>query len=122
MVRRSVLQQIFKEMIALRRRLDEIESNFSNLKHQPVSVQESELIELPDHLRKTFMVIAKKGECDAMQVSNHTGRCRAIESNYLNQLSRMGWLDKRRISKVVNFRLQSQMTEKIFEKSIINKY
>jgi len=48
--------------------------------------------------------VAAKGECDAVQVSNLTGRCRAIESNYLNQLSRMGWLKKRRISKAVHFR------------------
>jgi hypothetical protein len=67
-------------------------------------VAESELISLPDHLRKTFVIVASKGECDAVQVSNLTGRCRAIESNYLNQLSRMGWLNKRRISKAVHFR------------------
>ena len=34
-----------------------------------------------------------------------TGRCRAVESNYLNQLARMGWLNKRRVSKTISFRL-----------------
>jgi hypothetical protein len=91
-------------MMNMRQRLDNIEKNYSNWKPQPLPVPESELITLPDHLRKTYVIVASKGECDAVQVSNHTGRCRAIESNYLNQLSRMGWLNKRRISKAVHFR------------------
>jgi len=104
MVRRSVLEKIFKEMINMRQRLDDIEKGFSSWNPKPIHVAESELITLPDHLRKTYVIVASKGECDAVQVSNQTGRCRAIESNYLNQLSRMGWLTKRRISKAVHFR------------------
>jgi hypothetical protein len=92
-------------MISMRQRLDDIENKFSKLDPQPLQLAESELITLPDHLRKTFMVVADKGECDAIQVSNRTGRSRAIESNYLNQLSRMGWLNRRRITKGVHFRL-----------------
>jgi ArsR family transcriptional regulator, lead/cadmium/zinc/bismuth-responsive transcriptional repressor len=103
LVRRSVLEQIFKEMLYMRRRLDDIENRFSNLNPPSVHVAESELISLPDHLRRTYVVVASKGQCDAIQVSNLTGRCRAIESNYLNQLSRMGWLKKLRISKEVHF-------------------
>ena len=104
MVRRSILDQIFKEMLTVRQRLDKIENNFSNWNPQPLHVPESSIVSLPDHLRKTFVIVANKGECDAVQVSNHTGRSRAIESNYLNQLMRMGWLNKRRISKEVHFR------------------
>lgn len=104
MVRRSILEQIFKEMRYVRQRLDNIENNFNSWKPQPIQIPESSLIALPDHLRKTYAVVTTKGECDAVQVSNQTGRCRAIESNYLNQLLRMGWLSKRRISKAVNFR------------------
>jgi ArsR family transcriptional regulator, lead/cadmium/zinc/bismuth-responsive transcriptional repressor len=104
MVRRSILEQIFKEMMNMRQRLDNIENNFSSWNPQPVEVPESSLIALPDHLRKTYIVVATRGECDAVQVSNRTGRCRAIESNYLNQLLRMGWVSKRRISKTVHFR------------------
>ncbi len=105
MVRRSVLNEIFKEMMHIRSRLDDIENNFSSWKPQPIDVPESELITLPDHLRRTYVIVASKGECNAVEVSNLTGRCRAIESNYLNQLLRMGWLTKRRISKTVHFRL-----------------
>jgi hypothetical protein len=108
LVRRSVLRSIFREMVSIRQRLDDIENNFSSWKPQPVDVPESELIALPDHLRRTYVVVSSKGECSAVQVSNLTGRCRAIESNYLNQLSRMGWLNRRRVSKTVQFRLMSE--------------
>jgi len=107
-VRRSVLESIFREIMNIRQRLDDIENNFSGWKPLPVEVPESELIGLPDHLRRTYVVVSSKGECNAVQVSNLTGRCRAIESNYLNQLSRMGWLNKRRLSKTVHFRPISQ--------------
>ena len=109
LMRRSVLDNIYKEMMNIRQRLDNIENNFSNWKPQPVPVSESHIIGLPDHLRQTYLIIASKGECDASVVSNQTGRCRAIESNYLNQLARMGWLNKRRVSKSVNFRLMSKL-------------
>jgi len=108
LVRRSVLESIFKEMMNIRQRLDDIENSFSNWNPKPVELSESETITLPDHLRKTYTVVSSKGECNAVQVSDITRRCRAIESNYLNQLSRMGWLIKSRRSKTVHFRLVSK--------------
>ena len=94
-VRRSVLDQIFKEMMNIRYRLDDIEKSFSNWNPQPLEVADTELLQLPDHLRRSYLTVASRGECDATVVSNLTGRCRAVESNYLNQLARMGWLNKR---------------------------
>jgi hypothetical protein len=105
MVRRSVLDKIFQEMMHIRYRLDDLEKSFSSWNPQPLEVSDSELLSLPDHLRRTYITVADRGECDATVVSNLTGRCRAVESNYLNQLARMGWLNKRRISKTIKFRL-----------------
>ncbi|XES78363.1 MAG: hypothetical protein ACBZ72_05670 [Candidatus Bathyarchaeia archaeon] len=107
MVRRSIFDQIFKEMQSIRFRLDDLENSMSNWKPHPMEIAESKLIALPDHLRRTYLVVVSKGECAAVHVSNLTGRCRAIESNYLNQLARMGWLNKRRISKTTFFRVVS---------------
>jgi hypothetical protein len=104
MVRRSVLDKIFQEMMNIRYRLDDIEKNFSKWNPQPVDVPDTELLQLPDHLRRTYLTVASKGECNATVVSNLTGRCRAVESNYLNQLARMGWLNRRRVSKAIHFR------------------
>jgi len=117
MVRRSVLDKIFQEMMNIRYRLDDIEKTFSNWNPQPLGVPDDELLHLPDHLRRTYLTVASRGECDATVVSNLTGRCRAIESNYMNQLSRMGWLNKRRISKTINFR---PACEKLLSQSSIS--
>jgi hypothetical protein len=118
MVRRSILDQIFQEMMNIRYRLDDIEKSFSNWNPQPLEVADTELLQLPDHLRRTYLTVASRGECDATVVSNLTGRCRAMESNYLNQLSRMGWLNRRRISKAIHFRL---ISDKIVENAPMAK-
>jgi hypothetical protein len=104
MVRRSVLDKIFREMINIRCRLDDIERSVSNWNPQPLEVAGDELLQLPDHLRQTYLTVTSRGESEATVVSNITGRSRAIESNYLNQLARMGWLNKRRVSKTIYFR------------------
>lgn len=104
MVRRSISDRIFREMQEIRYRLDEIEKAISSWKPQPLEIHESELLRLPDHLRTTYLTTLSLGECNATDVSDHTGRCRAIESNYLNQLARTGWLLKRRDSKSICFR------------------
>ncbi|MCW4019425.1 MAG: hypothetical protein NWF00_12230 [Candidatus Bathyarchaeota archaeon] len=108
MVRRSIFNQIFREMQNIHLRLDDLENSMSSWNPQPMEISESKLIALPDHLRRTYLVVVSKGECSAIHVSNQTGRCRAIESNYLNQLSRMGWLNKRRVCKTTHFRAVSE--------------
>jgi len=97
-----------QEMMQIRYRLDDIEAAFSKWHPQPLEIPESELLSLPDHLRKTYMTVMSKGQCNATEASNFTGRCRAMESNYLNQLTRMGWLSKDRCSKTTRFRLISR--------------
>jgi trehalose-6-phosphatase len=99
-------------MQEIRYRLDDIENSISKWNPQPLEISESELLSLPDHLRRTYLTVASKGECNATKVANVTGRCRAIESSYLNQLVRAGWLMKRRDSKKTHFRLVSRMQKK----------
>jgi len=98
------LDQILQELLNIRHRLDDIENEFSKWQPQPITVSESNLFSLPDNLRKSYLIVMSKGECCATEVSNMTGRSRAMESSYLNQLVRMGWLAKRRNSKTLNFR------------------
>jgi hypothetical protein len=56
----------------------------------------STLLSLPDHLRKTAIIVCQLGEASATEVAARSGRARAAESDYLNQLARMGILEKRR--------------------------
>jgi hypothetical protein len=121
MVRRSVFDEIFQEMRKIRYRLDDIERSFSGWNPPHLEMSESELFSLPDHIRKTYMIVASKGECDATEVSNTTGRCRAVESNHLNQLVRMGWLMKRRDSRAIRFRPISGRAIREFNEGSTNK-
>ncbi len=107
-VRKSASDRILQEMMQIRYRLDDIEAALSGWNPRPLEISESELFSLPDHLRKTYLIVMSKGECNATEVSNLTGRCRAMESNYLNQLARMGWLTKYRDSKTLRFSLVSR--------------
>jgi hypothetical protein len=103
------LDRIFQELVDIRHRLDDIERMFSNERPQPLNVSESMLLSLPDNLRKTYLIVVSEGECSATRVSDLSGRSRAIESSYLNQLVRMGWLTKRRSSKTLQFRIVQRL-------------
>jgi hypothetical protein len=61
------------------------------------------LLSLPDHLRKSAIIVAKLGEASSMDVSRESQRARALESGYLNQLVNMGYLKKRRKGRDVYF-------------------
>ena len=61
------------------------------------------LIELPNHLRETMLAVISFGEATATEVSKQTGKARSSESDYLNQLRRMGYLKKRYASRKVYY-------------------
>lgn len=77
----------------------------ASLENMPLDV--ATLLSLPDHLRKTAMAIAKLGEATATDVADETGRVRAAESDYLNQLVSMGHLKKKRKGRDVYFYIES---------------
>jgi len=62
-----------------------------------ITIAESELLTLPDHIRKSYLVILEnKRPLTASEVAEKTGRARAAESMYLNQLVVMRKLVKSR--------------------------
>ena len=61
------------------------------------------LLTLPDHLRKTAFAISSLGHATASKVATETGRTRAAESDYLNQLEGMGYLRRERRGRTVYF-------------------
>lgn len=64
------------------------------------------LLSLPDHLRKTAMILHRLGKATANQVSMESGRKRAVESGYLNQLVIMGHIKKKREGRDVYFYIE----------------
>lgn len=69
------------------------------------------LLSLPDHLRKSALTIVKLGKAMAEDVAKETSRARAIESAYLNQLVRMGYLKRVREGKRVYFWAEASPAE-----------
>jgi hypothetical protein len=72
-----------------------------DFKFEPLDVMT--LLSLPDHLRKTATVTSSLGKATADEIAEFTERARAVESGYLNQLVRMGYLKKERIGRKVIF-------------------
>lgn len=64
------------------------------------------LLSLPDHLRKSALALANMGDATATDLSAETGRVRAVESDYLNQLVAMGLIKKKRKGRDVYFYLE----------------
>ena len=60
-----------------------------------LTLTSSTLLSLPDHLRRTAIIVRELGEANAVQVAARSGRARAAESDYLNQLARMGLVKKK---------------------------
>jgi len=70
---------------------------------QATALDAEVLLSLPDHLRKTAISICKLGEATAAGIAKDTGRARAAESDYLNQLVGMNYLGKKRVKRKVVF-------------------
>ena len=64
----------------------------------------ADLLGLPDHLRKTMIAVAETNQATADQLAEKTGRVRNLESSYLNQLERMGLIEKFRKGRKIYFR------------------
>ena len=65
-------------------------------------------LKLPDSLRRTMLAMEKLKEATTIQVAAETGRSRSVESIHLNQLERMGCLEKFRSRKKIYFKLSVQ--------------
>lgn len=107
------LQEIVETLKEINKRLERI-AHSQTLLLESLSRPESEeskklpldvdaLLRLPDHLRKTAMAVGELGSATADQVAAQTGRTRAAESDYLNQLVKMGYLKKERRGRTVFF-------------------
>ena len=65
------------------------------------------LLGLPDHLRKSALALAALREATATDLSRETGRVRAVESDYLNQLVSMSLVKKKRKGRDVYFYIET---------------
>ncbi|MDQ1280549.1 MAG: hypothetical protein QG670_1812 [Thermoproteota archaeon] len=70
----------------------------------PEAILEIDLMNLPDSQRKTMLVIVEQGEATPEEVADETNRTRGLENIYLNQLERLGYVEKTKKGKRVYFK------------------
>ena len=64
----------------------------------PIGYEWQDLLKLPTHLQRTAIVLGKIGRVCAANVAKATGRARAVESMYLNDLVLLGLAKKEKRS------------------------
>ena len=93
------------KLIELQRSAGVVRPNVSLPEDMPLDV--TTLLSLPDHLRKSALGLATLREATATDLSKETGRVRAVESDYLNQLVSMGLVKKKRKGRDVYFYVET---------------
>jgi hypothetical protein len=113
----DLLKRMNRNMEAISKKLDKLievqrssggpimRSTMSLPENLPLDV--TTLLSLPDHLRKSALGLATLGEATATDLSKETGRVRAVESDYLNQLVSMGLVKKKRKGRDVYFYVET---------------
>ena len=100
------LEVLDATMQQIRQRVEQLEttqnSGFVHL--SPKDIQEIDLINLPDPLRRTMLAISKLKEATPDEVANETHRTRGLENIYLNQLEMLGYLEKLKRGRRVYYR------------------
>jgi len=120
---REILRRIEEKIDAVAKMLEQHISSEDEMKvsseklniplSAPISVY---LLRLPDSLRQTMLAMDRLKEAATSQVAQGTGRSRSVESIHLNQLERMGYIEKFRRGKKVFFRIPQRPSEKMGEK------
>jgi len=64
-----------------------------------------EFLTLPSSLQKTMLAVQELEEAMATEVAEKTGRVRSVETIYLNQLARLGYLTRIRKSRRIYFKV-----------------
>ncbi|MFH0897830.1 MAG: hypothetical protein V1850_07300 [Candidatus Bathyarchaeota archaeon] len=112
----ELLNQTLERLKKLEEVVKQIQKRFEELQIKPTSPKEriSQLstqaiieidsMNLPDSLRKTMMIIIKLRETTPEEVAKETNRTRGLENIYLNQLERIGYVEKVKKGKRVYFR------------------
>lgn len=57
------------------------------------------VLELPKHLQVTILALIRVGSCTASEMAQITGKARAVESSYLNQLITLKFAKKQKQAK-----------------------
>ncbi|MEM2904292.1 MAG: hypothetical protein QW057_00035 [Candidatus Bathyarchaeia archaeon] len=96
---------IIEKLKELERRVEVLERTLGRPQEKAgpgMSVQE--LLNLPDSLRRTMLAVNELKEATAEEVAGKSNRTRSVETIYLNQLVRMGYLTRTKKKRKVYFK------------------
>jgi len=113
-VKMHMVMSLEETIRKIERKLERIEEELREMRRQMLEsmrIDERTLISLPDHLRKTAIGLMKVGQGTATDVSRYTSRARALESAYLNQLEREGYVKSIRDGRHKIFFLEENIKE-----------
>jgi hypothetical protein len=103
----SLLREIMQILKSSERKLDRL----LELQKPPFAdFVPGTFLSLPKHLRRSMQAMTLSGEATAEQISDRTGRSRAAESDYLNQLVDRSFLKKTRRGREIVFQVFSLHT------------
>ncbi|MFX1246779.1 MAG: hypothetical protein ACFFBQ_05300 [Promethearchaeota archaeon] len=80
------------------------------------------ITKIPQHLRRTFQVVLQLDRATARSVARRTGKSRPLESDYLNQLSERGFLEKKHEGRKAFFYYKHAKEEEDEEEEEENDY
>ncbi|UCD95875.1 MAG: hypothetical protein JSV35_05045 [Candidatus Bathyarchaeota archaeon] len=107
----AVLLELKLQLSNIEKKLDEVLDLQKKQLLRTRSFIPTTIASLPEHLKRTATIIAAVGDSTAEQIAEKTGRARAAESDYLNQLADRGLLIKERVGRAVHFKPLNLYTE-----------
>jgi len=115
------LKELIKQTKELNAKVEKIlqEREEKNKETFPLSIPM--MLALPDNLRQTVASLSKLKEASADEVAKETGRTRAIESMYLNQLVVLGYIRKRKEGHRVVFYLENSQIAAAADPTSVSK-
>ena len=104
------INEIFEKIKKIEERLSSLETKIDTKetlvsKPQPRSADINDLLALPSSLQKTMLAIQELEEGTSIEIAEKTGRDRTVETIYLNQLARLGFLSRERRSRKIYFKM-----------------
>ena len=101
----ELLRGINDSLKELTNRLERLESTSGSNRVASPRFVPGPMSSLPEHLRLSMEMIVHVGQANAKLIAEQTGRSRAAESDYLNQLVDRGFLRKERVGKEIVFQV-----------------
>jgi len=101
-------KEVINRIKKIEERLDYLERTIKRNNVEPTRLSQTinikDMLNLPSSLQKTMLAIQELEEATASEVAEKTKRDRTVETIYLNQLTRLGYLNKERRSRKVYFK------------------